>query len=260
MPTIYASGNPNSDGYLSGISVETPASLMANIRDALTAAGWTVDDSQIAGDRIEAVGNDNGDSCWLNFWLTNVSSNEYELHLQGDLDGSGVNVSLDYLKLPYFANSQARLYLSADSGSGCIFVQNGSGGGKSAHFGFLDRLTDSPYSWCVGLLTNMPDFSYIAKDIYEVIWSDLSRYYPGFNDYNWLNFPAQHLWDSYTVSHNMHNNFHWRDGRAGNRYNAGYKAYLGAIDAVTGLPILSDYGYLIGRNDARNDYFSSDDR
>lgn len=259
MPTVYAAGTPNSDGYLSGIAVPTVADLMGNIRDTLTAAGWTVDDSQIAGGRIEAVGVDNTDNCWVNFFATNVAANEYELHIQGDLDGTGVTLSPDEVKLPYFENAQARLYLAADSAGGCIFVQNGAAGGKSAHFGFLERLTDSPYSWMVGRLNRSDNFSYIARDIWNVDWSEMSRYFQDSQGGSYMTGAKQHLWDSYTVALMTYDTYVYTSSG----YNPSYYAWKGAVDSVTGLPILSDYGYLIGRNSSNqyasgtghNDYF-----
>ena len=251
MPTVYASGSPNSDGYLSGVSVPTSASLLANIRDILTTAGWTVDQSQIAGGRLEAVGEDNGDNCWLIFLLTNVAANEYNLSIRGDINGTGVTLSPDEVKLTYLEGSQARLYLTADSGSGCIFIQNGPAGGKSAHFGFLERLTDSPYSLMVARLTVWEEYSYMARDIWNVDWAEMNRYFRDTETASYLTGAKQHLWDSYTIAMMPYTDY---NSSANN--NPAYFPYLGAVDSVTGLPILSDYGYLIGR-DNTTDYINN---
>ncbi len=253
MPVVYASGTPNSDGYLSGISVSTVSALLTNIRDTLTTAGWTVDDSQIAGGRIEAVGVDSTDNCWVNFFTQNVAANEFALHIQGDLDGTGVTLSPDEVTLPFFEGAQARLYLTADSAAGCIFIQNGAAGGKSAHFGFLERLTDSPYSWMVARLTREEAWSYIAQDIWGVNWGEMDRYWVAQLDLARNTGAKQHLWDSYTVAMMPYDRYFTDyDDREGYRYNPAYYAWLGAVDAITGLPILSDYGYLIGRNSDRD--------
>lgn len=258
MPTVYASGTPNSDGYLSGISVPTVSALLGNIRDTLTTAGWTVDDSQIAGGRIEATGVDNGDNCWVNFYTVNVAANEFALHIRGDLDGTGVTLSPDTISLTFLEGAQARLYLSADAGAGCIYIQNGAAGGKSAHFGFLERLTDSPYSWMVAMLTSNETYSYMAKDIWQVNWAFMGRYFEQFNNTTYWAGAKQHLWDSYTVAMMPYTNFSYRSASANNKFNSAYYAWLGAVDMITGLPILSDYGYLIGRNDSNNDYYSTE--
>ena len=251
MPVVYASGTPNSDGYLSGISVSTVSALLTNIRDTLTTAGWTVDDSQIAGGRIEAVGVDSTDNCWVNFFTQNVAANEFTLHIQGDLDGTGVTLSPDEVTLPFFEGAQARLYLTADSAAGCIFIQNGAAGGKSAHFGFLERLTDSPHSWMVGLLKVWEDRAYMAKDIWNVDWARMDRYFENSVNASYSTGAKQHLWDSYTVAMMPYVNY-FTDNDTRYNYNPAYYAWKGAVDMVTGLPILSDYGYLIGRNDGRN--------
>lgn len=256
MPISYANGNPNSDGYLSGISVPTVSALLSNIRDTLEQAGWTVDDEKIGGGRIEAIGDDNGDNCWVNFVVTNVAANEYELHVRGDLDGTGVTLSPDEVKLPFLEGAQARLYLTADSAAGCIFIQNGAAGGKSAHFGFLERLTDSPYSWMVGRLTIWESYSYMARDIWNVDWAEMSRYWFGYNNVNYFTGAKQHLWDSYTVPMMPYGDYSSRSASANQRNNPAYCAQYGAVDMITGLPTLSDYGYLIGRNDPLNDYYS----
>lgn len=258
MPIVYTSGTPNSDGYLSGIAVPTASALLSNIRDTLRTAGWTVDDSQIAGNRIEAVGVDNGDNCWVNFFVTNVAANEFVLHIQGDLDGTGVTLSPDEVKLPYFENAQARLYLTADAAAGCIFIQNGASGGKSSHFGFLERLTDSPYSWMVSYIRVWEDYSYMARDIWNVDWAEMSRYWYLYNSGTILTGAKQHLWDSYTVAMMAYDDFNDRTASVNQKYNPAYRPYYGAVDSITGLPILSDYGYLIGRNDNKNDYYSTD--
>ena len=258
MPVVYASGTPNSDGYLSGISVSTVSALLSNIRDTLTTAGWTVDDSQIAGGRIEAVGVDNTDNCWVNFFTQNVAANEFALHIQGDLDGTGVTLSPDEITLPFFEGAQARLYLTADSAAGCIFIQNGAAGGKSAHFGFLERLTDSPYSWMVARLTNQDVYSYMARDIWNVDWAVMSRYWYQPTTASVMTGAKQHLWDGYTVAMMANSGFTDRSTSTNSRTNPAYYAWVGAVDSLTGLPILSDYGYLIGRNDNRNDYYSVD--
>lgn len=258
MPTVYASGTPNSDGYLSGVAVPTVADLLVNIRDTLRGAGWTVDDSQIAGNRLEAVGVDNGDNCWVNFFVTNVGGNQYELHIQGDLDGTGVTLSPDELILPYFENATARLYLTADAAAGCIFIQNGAAGGRSAHFGFLERLTDSPYSWMVARINNFTNYSWMARDIWNVDWANMTRYWFSWSNTTYYPGANQHLWDSYTVAHQHYNGFSSRSNGANQKYNPAYYCWKGAVDSITGLPILSDYGYLIGRNDNRNDYYSTE--
>ena len=258
MPIVYASGTSNSDGYLSGIAVPTVSALLSNIRDTLRTAGWTVDDSQIAGNRIEATGNDNGDNCWVNFYTTNVAANEFALYIRGDLDGTGVTLSPDNVVLPYFENANARLYLTVDAGAGCIYLQNGAAGGKSAHFGFLERLTDSPYSWMVALLTSNETSSYMARDIWQVEWAFMGRYFQNFDNLNYWTGAKQHLWDSYTVAMMPHPTFLNRGTRTSVRYNPAYYAWVGAVDMITGLPILSDYGYLIGRNSPDNDYYSEE--
>ncbi len=253
MPTIYASGTPNSDGYLSGISVPTANALLTNIRDTLIAAGWTVDSSQIAGNKLKSVGVDGSHNCWLLWEVVLISGNEFVLSIRGDLNGAGTILSPDLVRLPFFEGAQARLYLTADAGAGCIYIQNGAAGGKSAHFGFLERLTTSAFSWMVALLTNREDFSYMAKDIWNVNWAEMSRYWSNFSSTTYHAGAKQHLWDGYTVAM-MPLTGSFNDAGAN---NAAYFSNLGAVDAVTGLPILSDYGYLIGKNNATSDYVAT---
>lgn len=252
MPTIYASGNPNSDGYLSGISVPTVNALLTNIRDTLIAAGWTVDSSQIAGNKLKSVGVDGSHNCWMLWEAVLVSGNEYSLSLRGDQNGAGTILSPDLVRIPFFETAQTRLYLTADAGAGCIYIQNGAAGGRSAHFGFLDRLTTSAFSWMVAYLNNSESTSYMAKDIWGVNWADMARYWTNFNATSSFTGAKQHLWDGYTVAMmSSTGNF---DNTANT--NPAYAPNLGAVDSVTGLPILSDYGYLIGKN-ALTDYVTT---
>lgn len=258
MPIVYASGTPNSDGYLSGISVATSSSLLSNIRDYLTSAGWTVNSSQIAAGKLNAVGVDGEDNCWINFSLVNTSGNQYNLHIRGDLDGTGVNLSPDTITIPYSESLQARLYLSVDSAGGCIFIQNGAAGGESAFFGFLHRLTDSPYSWMVGKLRMWEDTAYMARDIWSVDWAQMSKYWFEYNSITNAVGAKQHLWDGYTVAMMPRDDFSDRSSSANSKINPAYRPWYGAVDSITNLPILSDYGYLIGKNDNKNDYYSTD--
>ena len=250
MPTVYASGSPNSDGYLSGISVPTVSALLTNIRDTLVAAGQTVDSSEIAGNKLKSVGIDGSDNCWIRWEVVNVAGNEYNLSIRGDLNGTGVTLSPNTITLPFFEGAQARLYLTCDKAAGCIFIQNGAAGGKSAHFGFLERLTTSPFSWMVGRIRVFENNAYMAKDIWNVTWAEMSRYWLNYNSVGYLSGAKQHLWDSYTVAMmNYTSSYSDNDVK-----NAAYYPYLGAVDSVTGLPILSDFGYLIGKNNPSTDY------
>lgn len=95
----------------------------------------------------------------------------------------------------------------------------------------------------VGYLNVFEEFSYMARDIWNVNWAEMNRYFNFVKDPNYYNGAKQHLWDGYTVAHQGYTNF-----LNATNQNPAYFPFRGAVDSITGLPILSDYGYLIGRN------------
>ena len=252
MPTIYASGTPDQNGYYPGLTCSSVAELFSHIETTLTNAGWTITESTPTS--LVAVGNDNGDNCYIKMELIE-SNSASSLHLTGDLDGTGTSVSDGtVVKLPFSPSSQTSLYMTADEAGGCIFIKNGFGDSGSAHFGYPERLTDNPGSWYVGLLTvNLYD-AFIAQDIYGVEWGDMGRYFYQNNQLNYRTGAHQNVWDAYTVAHQNYSSFTSYSTSNNGQQNPAFKAWLGAVDSVTNLPILSDYGYLVGKNDNRNDY------
>ena len=247
MPVTYANGTANADGYLSGISIPTASALLSNIRDVLVNAGQNVNDTDIAAGKIVSEGDDNGDKCIFRWEIETVSANQKNLIVRGDYDGTETSLS-PALEMPYWEGDQSRLYLSVDQAGGCIFPLNGSNLSRSVHFGFPERLTDDKDMWMLGYLDQWLTNVYIAEDIYDVRWREMKTYfYSGTEDK--ISKPVggyQLLWDSLTQAFMPITNFNTYS--SGNKNNPAYKPWLGAVDPITGLPILSHYGYLIGKN------------
>ena len=246
MPTVYASGTPNADGYLQGLGVPTASSLISQMRDIFTQAGKNVDDSSIGGNILEIEGDDNGDKYILKLSIEDVNSNEKKLVLIGDFNGQGTLKS-DPVEIPFYEGVGARLYLSSDSGGGIACIVNGGLESKSAHFGFPIRSTADQNSWFVGLLDVWQDSCQIAQDPYGNQWLSIHKYFyaaaeshtaPTYGGY-------QLLWDSLTTG--LAGNGTSSYNSSGTVRNTLYKPWLGVVDSITGKPNLDKYGYLIGR-------------
>lgn len=249
MPVTYGNGNPNADGYLSGLAIPTTSSLMGQLRDVLVQAGQNVNDTDIAANKLAAEGDDNGDKCVFRWEVRNVSANEKELTCRGDFDGTETSLSPELI-IPYWEGDQSRLYLSVDEAGGCILPLNSSHLSRSIHFGFPERLTNNPGMWMLGYLDQWMTNAFFAEDIYNVRWREIkSYYYATAETETAISGPYQNLWDSLTVSITSGINY----VTSTNKNNPAYKPWLGAVDAVTGLPILRQYGYLVGKS-AYNQY------
>lgn len=253
MPTIYASGSPNADGYLQGIEVATPSALISQLRDILQGAGLNVDETNIGDNQLQTEGSDGADKYVIDWSIESLFGNEYQLSIVGDRYGDGTAKS-EPVSIPFHENIGAKLYLSVEEGGGCIYINNAGLVSRSAHFGFPYRSTDLSGSWFVGLLDQWQDSVQIAEDPAGNIWLPIHKYYyasleshtnPSYGGY-------QLLWDALTIGFVGIDNF-TSHSTSNTSTNLNHRPWLGAVDSITGKPNLDKYGYLIGRlpyNDA----------
>lgn len=252
MPTVYAAGNPDVNGYLQGITCNTTSSLITQIRDILTQAGCTVNSSEIAATvpTIRVTGFDGSTPCYTIWRVATVTGNQKELTIQGDFAGTGVTTDSNLsslVRIPFYEATGAKLYLSTDAAGGVVFINNTDNASKSAHFGFLERTTSNPNMWMVGLLDPWLNTAQIATDIHNVKWSSMHRYFATTESRTAPRGAYQLLWDAMTLSMNLDaTSSHQTTGAVVS--NLAYKPWLGNVDAVTGNPNLGLYGYFIGTN------------
>ncbi len=250
MPTVYASGNPDSNGYLQGLACTTASSLISQIRDILTQAGCTVDSSQIGATipTIKVTGIDGGDSCYTIWKVQSVSGNQKKLTIQGDLTGTEAAGNLSTpVEIPFYEGVGAKLYLSTDAAGGVVFINNGDYTSKSAHFGFLERTTPNPTYWMVGMLDPWLDSAQIATDIYNNKWFFMHRYFTSSSESKLTPIGAyQLLWDAMAITMTRDPSNSYTTSTTNNTANITYRPWLGNFDSVTGKPNLGLYGYFIG--------------
>ncbi len=241
MPT-YIRGTADGNGYYSGVTVADETTLLTQIRNGLTTAGWTILSDTIASNKkVKLSGVDNGHLCRVEFSTTSVTTTQKKLILIGDKTGAGTSLSGN-VELDFIADGQSKLYLTADQGAGCIFVFNPAGISKSAHYGFLNRRNpNNPFAWMVGYLDEWLTGAYIAESAFGTTWKEFRTFfYSSAESFTSPNAPYQYLWDSFTT------------GLGGDTFTTttnttfAYKPWLGAIDPILSLPVLGVYGYIEG--------------
>ena len=254
MPITYAVGTADTNGFYSGISVNTPAALLTAMKTALEAAGQTVTDEISTNNKIIARGVDQGDFCYKTYTVSQVSGIEYRLVLRGDssVGGAGTLLSpLNTIIVPFSLNGQALLYLTADESAECLTIINPSGTSRGIHAGWLDRrrLVDKG-AWMVGYLDVWLSGAYFAKDTNNLDWKEAHTYFYTTAESKASTNTAgayQHLWDSGVTALVASPN----TSITVSTFN--YKCWQGANDSVTGQPRLHPYGYLQGAS-ASNTY------
>lgn len=244
MPTVYAAGNPDANGYLQGLAVNTKSALITNLRDILVQAGWTVNSTNIATFQISAEGDDSGNKCYINWAVVDVIGNEKKLTARGDFTGNGSSLGRTF-EIPFYENSNSKLYVSTDLGGGVVCILN-TIITKSIHFGFPNRLHTNPGSWFVGLLDQWLDSAQIAEDPAGNRWQDIHKYFTNTTESKITPIGAyQFMWDLMTIAvTGSATNNHADTGSVGNIY---HEPWSGTVDRITGKPLLSHYGYLIGQ-------------
>ncbi|MGL5944242.1 MAG: hypothetical protein ACRC2S_28505 [Waterburya sp.] len=255
MPTVYAAGTPNSDGYLQGLSAPTTSALLSQIRDVLVQAGCTVDSSQIAANPpfLRVTCNDNGDLCYTTWRVDNVSGSHKRLIIIGDLLGTNQagNLSSTF-EIPFYEGAGSRLYLSTDQAGGVVFILNGELDSRSIHYGFLDRNTNNPTMWMVGMLDVWLDSAQIATDLIGNKWIKMHAYYATAESKTSPTGPYQLVWDSMSIAATRTASTSYNP--TSTLGNLAYKLWLGAVDSVTGKPNLGVYGYFIGNTSMNTGY------
>jgi hypothetical protein len=243
MPTIFAAGTPNGNGYYSGVTVTTAAALLTQLKTSLEAAGQTVTDEIAANNKIIARGVDQGDYCYKIYQTSLVSGTEHKLSLRGDRSagGAGTDLSPDTIEIPFSDDGDSVLYLAADAGGECITVINGTLDSKGIHGGWLERrrLADKG-AWMVGYLDFWLTNCYFATDVNNTAWAEAKRYF--YSAAESFTNPIGHytfLWDTcgaYTggISSSV----------SSTSFN--YKPFLGAVDPISLEPKLLPYGYAQG--------------
>lgn len=255
MPTIYAAGTPNGNGYYSGITVSTAEGLLTQIKTTLEAAGQTVTDDISANNKIIARGVDQGDYCYKIYQTSLVSGTEYKLSLRGDdsTGGVGTNLSPDMVNIPFSTDGDSVLYLTADAAAECVTVINGTLDSKGIHAGWLEkrRLVDKG-AWMVGYLDFWLTNTYFAKDVHNNAWAEAKRYfYSGAESFT---NPIGHytfLWDTCTAHTGA-------TSQSVSTTSFNYKPFLGAVDPISLEPKLLPYGYAQGAS-AHNTYDAGSD-
>lgn len=253
---------------LLGISFTSLQEGLELIRDSLVGAGWVVELDDISINLILQIkGFDEEqtspkDECF--FVFQGDANNDIEI--KGYL-GNDANEESPVIKFPITANEDNRLWLTCDSGAGVLLIKDGGVsfstinqdltqnyvGIVSAHFGFLDRASftnnNGNYAWYLG----KPDYRYhnvwCAKSAHNgTIWRKLSDDYrnnTNYSDYRQVH-PVQGVFDTLVTGKPD------QDFDNGGNINAGYFAYRGAVNAVTGKPELGWFYYLEGRGSNTN--------
>ena len=242
MPT-YIRGSADGNGYYSGLAIADETTLLTQIRDGLVTAGWTIIADTISSNKkVKLSGLSNGHLCRVEFSTSNVTLNEKKLSLIGDKTGANTVLS-PAIDLPFIADGQSKLFLTADAAGGCLMVFNPAGVTKSAHFGFLERtVPTNQFAWMIGFLDCALTKAYVAEStIGGTTWKENHTfYYSSTESQTSPNAAYQYIWDGLTT------------GLGGTAFTTSsntsfaYKPWLGAIDPVTGKPLLGSYGYLEG--------------
>jgi hypothetical protein len=250
-----------------GISFTTLQEGLELIRDSLIGAGWFVELDDIDPNlTLKMKGfdeNQTSDEC---FFIFQGDANN-DIEIKGYL-GNDANEESPAITFPITANEDNRLWLTCDSGAGVLLIKDGNVsfsqinqdltqnyvGIVPAHFGFLDRasFTNSygNYAWYLG----RPDYRYsnvyAAKSAHNgTIWRQLSDDY--YDNLDWNDddqcHPVQGVFDTLVVG-KPYKHFDYDSYER----NAGYRAYRGAVNAITNQPELGWFYYLEGRGDDRN--------
>lgn len=246
VPVVKLNGGAGEPGFL----FTDTNSLLVTIRDNLLTAGWTTHNDEIASNnRVTMLGVSGTHNAYIRFEVVDNSgvSNGKYLQVRGDLDGTATNLSGDTVRLDFIEGSDNRLWLTADADAGVVKTFPFSGDRMAAHFGFLQRLdpTNDEFAWMVGHVNTKLSHSYIAKTAIGVtnvsdVWFNQIRHFAknsvddtgrGWGTY-------QGIFDRYTVPCKNVNNTYT---------SSNYNAFLGALNALNGLPKLGRYFYTEGR-------------
>jgi hypothetical protein len=250
--TTYLNGSP--PNYL-GVSFTTTTDLLNLIKNTLEGEGWvTVDDQIVASDYFLIRGQtSNGHNCWVKFTMYISSGNKRGIRIQGDLDGTGTNVSSTTTYNPvYYEGATNYLYLTCDNDSGCILIIPSQADAILAnHFGFLNRIDTSRSSdWMVGTLSTVLERSYIARHPRSsaVIWQDVGYDFlkstgAVTGEGNALVHTPCTTFDRYTVGTVPYGGYY--SYSSSGRNNA-YNADDGALNRLNSLPVLGEYYYVFG--------------
>ena len=259
----------NGGGSYTGETFQTDTEILQNLRDWLQLAGWTIRDDFISGSKLLVMqGNatDNNDTCFIEFRTEDITGelNAKELKIRGDIDGGGSTLSPEF-NFKFINSSANIIYLTADDDSFALYIESNDGVYNNGHFGFLNRLdpnTDT-FGWMVGRIDWRVNNAYWAKSYHDgTNWRKVGDdfwYADAISSYaGRSSAPYQGLGDRYTTNfefvYSSGNN--WDDSSrsftdSDNR-NIGYYWFRGALNPITGLPVLGTMYYLEGRGGADN--------
>jgi hypothetical protein len=237
MPT-YLNGVADANGYYSGITVADETALLEQIRDALVSAGHSVVTDQIlAQKKVKLSGIENGQLYRIEFATATVSGSQKTLSIQGDKTGTGTILSTA-ITIPFYSNGQAKLFLTADSSAGCLFIHNPAFTSESLHFGFLEnREPTEQFAWMIGKVDQWFTGKFIAESLAGENWKGFNFFYysSGTESQTSPDGPYQGMWDYYTTGITANAK------TTSNNTAFGYKPWLGAVNSHTGKPILGSF-------------------
>jgi hypothetical protein len=252
MPQIYANGGaPNR----LGINFTSTTALLTEIETQLTLAGWTTTLNQITANRklIMNGTTSNGHNCWFRFIVADRAGipDGKELRISGDHTGTEVTVSPN-LAFNFIETATNRLWITADSDSGCIAIESFEATMRGAFFGFPERaeLTDS-WCWGLGFLNTAYNAKYVAKSAFNnTNWRHLSDDFIAATDFDnaGQTAPFQGVFDRRTVClkpYNFYNN-------GGTTENAGRFAQNGSVNGLNNKPFIDTYFLIEGRGSTGN--------
>ena len=233
MANYYNSGSPLYDG----IKFNNAIALLNIIKDSLETSSWKTitNDIDILQTLVIEGSTANGHLCTIKFRV-DINSPNY-LVIQGIIE----EIESPPVTLEFTPDQPNKLWLTAESDSGCLCIRNKYLYSGAIAFGFLERWDETDAdAWMVSKLNNRLNDAYVAKSKHdEVTWKQIGSDF--FQSDNFLSPELtgayQGIFDLVAIAHP------YVSFTNTNLRNAGYSAQLGA----TGNPIISRRFYLEGR-------------
>jgi hypothetical protein len=163
------------------------------------------------------------------------------LRVTGDNTVNSGTVLPTPLTIPFFANGNAKLYLSADQAAECITIVNPGATTKGIHAGWLEkRRVEDTGAWMVGYLDVWLTNAFFARSIHGVNWREAKFFfYSGAESFTAPKGAYHFLWDTIGA-------FAGAVSTSFTAANFNYKPWQGQGDSTTGKALLLPYGYLQG--------------
>lgn len=191
---LVGTGAANGDGDIvyPGVEFTSEADLLTKFRDTLidAQAGWAVildDIGNTTTPRLELRGTDGTNNCYINLEVETINASNYNLKIQGDVDGTGKTQNADgdeIFLIQACKPNEGKLYITASAKSFCFVIRSDFLPSVPYYAGFPDQ-TDpiEPGQWGYGTLSSWRmSNKFVAQWKAGDYWRELKEFYYSANE------------------------------------------------------------------------------